>query len=63
MAVADLNDGPPAEHRLALEALEEIAENLDALGLDGQEIRETELVGEHVTLLQIVVDHLTVDNF
>ena len=47
------HDGLPAEHCLALE---EGAEDRDALRLYGEEVGETELVGERVVTLERLVD-------
>lgn len=50
-----LHDRLPSEHRLPRE---ELAEDRDALGLDGDEVGQTKLVGELVTRLQVIVDHM-----
>ena len=49
------HDGLPAEDQFSLV---ELTEDRDPLGLNGQEIRETELIDELVTRLQVIVDHL-----
>ena len=57
-AAAALHDRAPQEHRLAREQL---AEDSDALGLNGEPILQVQAGGEVVAFLQVLVDGVADD--